>query len=117
MAINFRSDGTGKILVHVTGLLMLFDAAESAGVKSDVVVGLLVLSNMLGGEVGVRQEARTNCLETCVGCREEDAGYVEDVAGVYLASKGALTVNSEGPGNMADRDLISHFLDLYFLER
>ena len=116
MAVDFGRNGLGEVLVRVAGLLELGDAAEEGGVDLHLGVGLLVLDDVVGLEVGVGEKTGAHGLEAGVRGGEEDAGNVDNVTGVDLADERAVGENGKRTGDLADGHLLGEFLDLDLLE-
>lgn len=116
VAVDLRGDGFGEGVVEIALGAELLDAADGARVDGDVVVLLFVLLDVHGLEVGVGEQAGLDGLEAGVGGGQEDAGNVDDLAGVDGAGLGAVGVDGEGAGDVADGDLVGHFLDADLLE-
>lgn len=116
MAVDFRRDRPREGIVEIAGCAELLDAADSAWVDDDVIVLLLVLLDVHGLEVGISQQTSFDGLEAGVGRREKDAGDIDNFTGVNRAGSGAVGVDSEGTGDVADRNLVRHLLDTDFLE-
>ena len=117
MTVDFRGDGPRQILIHVPRVLVLFDPTERSGVDCEVVVSFLVLSDMLGFEVCVCEEACLDCFEASVWCWEKDTSDIHDISRVDLPCQSAMAVHVQGSGDVANRHLIRHFLDFDFLKR
>ena len=71
---------------------------------------------MLSFEIRICQETCLDCSEAGVRCRQENASDVNHVSWVDLSGQAAIAVDGQGSGNVSDRHLIGHLLDLDLLE-
>lgn len=117
MAVDFRCDRPRKGVIEVACCAELFDAADGAWVDDNVIVLLLVLLDVHGLEVGIGEQTSFDGLEPGIGRWEKDTGDIDDFTGVDCAGLRAVGVDGEGAGDVADRNLVRHFLDTDFLER
>lgn len=58
-------------------------------------------------QIGVCEETCADGLETSVRNRKEDTPQVDNIAWVHQPGKVAIDMDCHGPGNMADRYLVS----------
>ena len=117
MAVDFGSDGAGKILVHVASGLVGLNASDEGRIGLEYRVRFLVLSDVLGFKIGVCEETRTDGAEASVRGWKENASNIDDIARVQLAGERAMAVDGESARDVAHGDLVRNFLDFDFLER
>ena len=98
-------------------MLHLFQSSHRFGVVEHVVVGLLVLIDVHCFEISVGEKASANRFEARVGCWEENACNVYNIARIDLPGNSAVAMDGQCPGDVSYRDLIGHLLYLDLLER
>lgn len=116
MTVDFGGNRLCEEFIDLAGLAVLLDTADKGVIDDHLTVCLLVLKNVVRLEVCVCEESGFHGLEAGIRRGQEDTRDVNDIARVDLANEATKTVNRQGTRDLANGDLLGHFLDLDLLE-